>query len=503
MARQGTILLIHPPFYRLFSDSFSYNRYPVSLGYLAGSAVEGTDWDVRVYNADFNRRNSGGSGDITFAFRSGSGFANYVRTLGDLSSPIWDEVKSTIDRFKPAVVGISAMTPNFASASRVAQIAKGNDSTTTVVVGGPHPTIVGREVFTNPAIDIAVRGEGEVTIVELLNALARHDNLEGVRGIIFRDHGNLVETAPREYLADLGSLVIPHEYAADVLVDFPSYPRHSFNNVFANRGCPFDCSFCASRYVWSRRVRFRPIDHLLREIAGLRSKGINTLYFCDDTFGVNRAWLGKLCHALIDACPGLRWSCEIHARLIDDDTLSLMKRAGCYQIELGIESGNNEVLRRVRKGITVEQGLAAAQKVTKHGIELAAYFLIGFPFETEKNLQDTYLAIRQLRNRGTVILSIFTPYPGTELYEFCVANGLIGENYDISMHNHQSLDAFTLYIEPERFLEIARDMERFVDRSNRVYRMRRILSSNTVWRVKELGVRDSVVRLKKALISQR
>jgi hypothetical protein len=106
MARQGTILLIHPPFYRLFSDSFSYNRYPVSLGYLAGSAVEGTDWDVRVYNADFNRRNSGGSGDITFAFRSGSGFANYVRTLGDPSAPIWDEVKSTIDRFKPAVVGI-------------------------------------------------------------------------------------------------------------------------------------------------------------------------------------------------------------------------------------------------------------------------------------------------------------------------------------------------------------------------------------------------------------
>jgi radical SAM superfamily enzyme YgiQ (UPF0313 family) len=180
-----------------------------------------------------------------------------------------------------------------------------------------------------------------------------------------------------------------------------------------------------------------------------------------------------------------------------------MKRAGCYQIELGIESGNNEVLRRVRKGITVEQGLAAAQKVTKHGIELAAYFLIGFPFETEKNLQDTYRAIRQLRNRSTVILSIFTPYPGTELYEFCVEKGLIGENYDISLHNHQSLDAFTLYIEPERFLEIARDMERFVDRSNRVYRMRRILSSNTVWRVKELGVRDSVVRLKKALVSQR
>jgi radical SAM superfamily enzyme YgiQ (UPF0313 family) len=503
MAGHGTVLLIHPPFYRLFSDSFSYNRYPVSLGYLAGSAVVGTDWDVHVYNADFNPRNTGGSGDVTFAFRSGSGFANYVRTLGDPSSPIWDEVRSTIERFKPAVVGITCMTPNFASVSQVAQIAKSIDSATTVVVGGPHPTIVGRDAMTDHAFDVAVRGEGEVTIVELLNTLARHDDLGTVRGLMFRDHGNLVETAPREYMPDLGNLIIPHEYAADVLVDFPSYPRNSFDRVFANRGCPFDCSFCASRYVWGRRVRFRPIDHLLREITGLTSKGINTLYFCDDTFGVNREWLVKLCHALIDACPGLRWSCEIHARLIDDDTLSLMKRAGCYQIELGIESGNNEILRRIRKQITIEQGLAAAQKVTNHGIELAAYFLIGFPFETEENLQDTYRAIRQLRNRATVTLSIFTPFPGTELYEFCVENGLIDQDYDISMHNLQSLDAFTLHVEPERFLAIASEIERFVDRSNRAYRMRRILSSNTFWRVKELGVRESVVKLKKALVSQK
>jgi anaerobic magnesium-protoporphyrin IX monomethyl ester cyclase len=502
MSSEKQILLIHPPFYRLFTDDYSYNRYPISLGYLARTILRDTDWNVMVYNADFNKMNQNGKGIVTFAFRSGTGYRNYLNNLKDFSTPIWDEIRATIQEYRPTVVGITAMTPNFASASIVAQIVKNYDDQITVIVGGPHPTIAGRDVVKSPFIDIAVKGEGELTIVEILQALEGKKTLEDVNGIIYKVNGNQIETTARDFIVDLSTLVFPYESVSDVLKDYQYYPLQAFNNVFANRGCPYDCSFCGSRYVWSRHVRFRPIDHLIREIVDLRKKGINTLYFCDDTFGANKRWLSEFCTALIKTCPGLKWSCEIHARLIDDDTLSLMKKAGCYKIELGIESGNNDILQRIRKQITIKDGLLAARRIRDHGIELHVYFLIGFPFETEQTLNDTFNAIKSLKNKASMMISIFTPFPHTELYDYCLKNGLIDESYDISLHNFQSLDCFCLYIPETRFREIAKNIEDFVDKSNHMYKLRRLLSGNTIWRIKEFGLSNSFGMLKKILINR-
>jgi radical SAM superfamily enzyme YgiQ (UPF0313 family) len=372
-----------------------------------------------------------------------------------------------------------------------------------VILGGPHPSITGRDALKSAFIDICVCGEGEVTIVELLKALEEDRDLGGVRGIIYKKGGQIIETGRREYIKDLSTLCFPYESAPLVLKDIHSYPLTSFNNVFANRGCPFDCTFCGSRYIWSRNVRFRPIDHVIREIQGLMNKGLRTIYFCDDTFGVNKIWLKNLCSALISDCPGLKWSCEIHARLIDNTSLSLMKKAGCYKIELGIESGNDEILKKMRKQITIEEGLSAAEKIIKYGIELHCYFLVGIPFETEETLRDTFVAIKKLKNRASIMLSTFCPFPNTELYVFCTENGLINENYDVALHNLQSPDCFCLNIAPDRFKQLVIEMEQFVDRSNRVYKLRRLFSSRTVWRIAELGIMDSVrkgmkiMRLKK------
>jgi radical SAM superfamily enzyme YgiQ (UPF0313 family) len=124
------------------------------------------------------------------------------------------------------------------------------------------------------------------------------------------------------------------------------------------------------------------------------------------------------------------------------------------------------------------------------------YFLIGFPFETEQSLNDTFKAIKSLKNKASIMIRIFTPYPHTELYEFCLQHVLINDSDDISIHNHQSLDCFCLYLPETRFKEIAIDIEGFVDRSNHMYRLRRLLSANTIWRIKELGLSNSFVKLK-------
>ena len=159
------ILLIEPPLYRLFHDKYSLERYPLSLGYLAGTIKQKTDWDVLAYNADFYPWGI----PQKISYLTGEGFKKYKNNLEDLSGKVWEEIRSTILEYKPTVIGITAKTQNFESASIIARIAKEINDKIIVIVGGPHPSMVRHEVVKKKEVDICVRGEGEETIVELLN----------------------------------------------------------------------------------------------------------------------------------------------------------------------------------------------------------------------------------------------------------------------------------------------------------------------------------------------
>ncbi|HUU27440.1 MAG TPA: radical SAM protein [archaeon] len=477
------ILLIEPPFYRLFKDTYSLDRYPISLGYLAGTIRKETTWNVTAFNADFTIP----SELMKVSYMAGAGFENYLNNLRDISGPVWGEIKSTIREYRPTVVGISAKSQNFASACLVARLAKETDRRIIVVAGGPHPCMVGPEVLSCPDIDLAVKGEGERTIVELLRAIEAGKGFDDIPGVIYRKDGQIVENPPREFIKDLDSLPFPHETAHEALKDCDRYPQAAFQYIFATRGCPYDCFFCGSRKIWSQRVRFRSSENVVREIKGLQKTGLRAVYFSDDTFGVKKEYINALCNALIRDCPGLKWSCEIHAGLVDERTVALMRKAGCYSIRIGIESGNNEILKKMRKHLTIERALAACKIIKKHGIELHAYFIVGFPQETEDTLNDTVAAMKKIRC-DSVVYSIFTPYPGTEAFEFCREHGLIDESYDISLHNHQSpANCFCLNISPGRFRTLVSRIEKTVDRTNKLKRIKRIFSRHTLWRIRELG----------------
>jgi anaerobic magnesium-protoporphyrin IX monomethyl ester cyclase len=219
--------------------------------------------------------------------------------------------------------------------------------------------------------------------------------------------------------------------------------------------------------------------------------GLTVIEFDDDTFGVNREYMRSLCEKLRTECPGLRWSCEIHVKLVDDATIAAMKRAGCYAISIGIESGNNEMLKLLRKNITIEQALSACRTIRRHGIEVRAFFIIGFPLETEETLRDTVEAMKRAEC-DTVVFSIFTPYPGTETYDLCLKLGLIGDDYDISIYNHQSpLNCFCKNIPRDRFREHVREIGRIVDRKNAINRIKQVFSSTTVHRIRQMGFGSS------------
>jgi radical SAM superfamily enzyme YgiQ (UPF0313 family) len=454
------VLLVEPPFYRLFKDTYGLARYPLGLGYLAAAIKRADAAEVAVYNADFIPEAEG----FEVGWLTGPGYSNYLAQLDRPQGPAWDRLASVIRDFRPDVIGLSAKSANFASAGLAASLAKKIDPKIVVVIGGPHPTSTGPAVLDQPGVDAAVIGEGERTLVEFLEVLAGDGDWGQVAGLCFRRHGEPVSTPPRPLIADLDDLPFPHAIASEVLIDHHLYQKSAFGRLQAVRGCPHDCFFCGSRNIWGRRVRFRSPQNVVQELLSLKALGLTRVHFDDDTFGVSRGYLAELCAAVEAGCSGLTWGCETHVRLISDNSVARMQRAGCDTIQLGIESGDNATLRRIRKGFTIEEALRACALVKGHGLRLEVFFMIGFPDETEAALTRTRRAIEAVEC-DKVIYSIFTPYPGTEAFEVCRERGLVRADHDLARHHHQSPDnCFVEKISPARFRALAREIEALVDR---------------------------------------
>ena len=466
-AARRRLLLVEPPFYRLYGGGYALVRLPLSLAYLAQAASENTHWDVAAYNADFAPHSE--PFDITHL--TGEGFACFRRSLRDLDGEVWRTVRGALAEHRPAVLGLSVKSSTLEAALSVARLAKASDPRTLVVAGGPHPSATGGQMLLDPAVDVCVLGEGEATLVELLRALERGEPLERVRGLVVRRGARVTGTPPRAPLADLDALGFPARHAPETLLGFADYPPQAFAHLMATRGCPMNCLFCGSRDVWGRRTRFRSPEHVAAEVDHLRrSMGMSSFHFDDDTFGVTRAYLGRLCHALAGLDPPVAWSCEIHVRLVDDQTIAQMKRAGCHTVQLGIESGDDAILRRIRKGFTVEQALEAARVIAAQGVRLHTFFMGGFPWETEQTLRRTHEVIRRL-DCEKVVYSLFTPYPGSEAYDLCRRLGLVPEGHDHSLFGHQSpLNCFSLHLAPARFRALSREIEETVAAKNRAGR---------------------------------
>ncbi|MBU2547077.1 MAG: radical SAM protein [Proteobacteria bacterium] len=463
LLKNRNILLIEPPFYRLFKETYALVRLPLSLAYLAGALCARTEWDVRVYNSDFRLPHE----PFEISHFTGPGFQRYLDRLNDTRAGVWEEIRSEVRIFSPAVVGLTIKSPMLASARNTARLVKEIDPETRVIAGGPHASLDWRSVLECPDIDIGVLGEGEETIVELMAALENRTELSEVKGLAFRKHGEPVRTPPREPVTDLDRLVSPHEFAPRILKDYDRYPPSALGRVMAVRGCPFNCRFCGSRALWGRKARSRSPENVVAELLDLWSKGIDVVHFEDDSFGVHPENLRDLTRLIASKVPGLTWSCETHVNLITDEKLARMKEAGCRAIQVGIESGSNHVLDTMRKGFTLEKALEACERIKRHGFRLETFFMAGFPTETESTLRETLTAIKRVP-ADKVILSLFTPYPGTEAFDLCRASGLIGPGYDPSLHYHQSpLNCFCSALTLERFRALVGEMEQAVVARNR------------------------------------
>ena len=338
------IMLMEPPFYRLFHDQYCLVKYPLALGYLSGAIIKNTNWSVQTYNADFNveKKNIIPEND----YISGKGFKRYLSSLKDYSFSIWQEVRKSIEQFNPIVIGISAKTQNFISASIVAKIAKEINPEIKIIVGGVHSTMNGSKVLDCKEIDYLAIGEGENTVVELLHVLENGTELNSVSGIVFRGNGKIINNKPRSYVENLDSLNFPLINAPKVFKDFDKYPKEAFGYVFASRGCPYACTFCESKSMWTRKVRYRSPENVVAELKQMHDFGINRVNFDDDTFGVSKKNIKALNNLIHDDLPNMTYTCETVVQLAkDENVVKDMKHGGCTGLFVGIESGNNKILQ--------------------------------------------------------------------------------------------------------------------------------------------------------------
>jgi anaerobic magnesium-protoporphyrin IX monomethyl ester cyclase len=482
------IMLLTPPYFRLYKSTYSNDLYPLALGYLAGAILKKTTWEVMTYNADF----SPNSEHRKSKYLAGEGFNEYQKNLKNMEGEVWKEIESTIEDFNPSVIGLSCMTQNCTGAHNIAKIVKQINKNTLVVMGGPHATILPSEVLKDCNIDLCVIGEGEETIVKLLEAIDDNKTFKAVKGIVFREGSKIVENPPRELIRELDSLPFPHKSAPLTLHNYDKYPAAAFGSVFAIRGCPFDCIFCGSRYIWGRMPRYRSPANIVEEIQSLKDVGVTSIHFTDDSFGIKESHITELCKEIKSRSLGIEWSCTMHAKTVKESILSVMKDAGCCVIFIGVESGNNEILKKIRKKNTIEDCYRAAKLIKKFDIKLSAYFMVGFPWETEETLMDTWNAMKNLRS--IPVYSIFTPYKGTEVFEECKQMGLIDDNFDFSLYNHQSpLNCFC-NIPRERFREICRKFEMKVDRDVFYARIKNVASLRTLKKIGKIGLRQSIIK---------
>ena len=333
----------------------------------------------------------------------------------------YEEVVNMLIKRNPRYIGFTSVTLAIYNAAKLAEMIKEKIPNVIILIGGAHITATPKETMSKfHQFDIGVIGEGETVIVDLLNALENDLPLQGVRGIIFRDNNKIIDTGPATLIKDLDELPMP---AWDLLPDISknytptlyAVRRSPSFSLITSRGCAFQCTFC-DRSVFGNKYRMHSPEYIIAMIKDLYfSHGIRDIRFNDDEFMLSKKRTKKLCEYIVGEKLDFSWSCLARVSSIDADILRIMKKAGCWQIRFGIESGSQMVLDTINKGITLEQVERAVSLTKQEGIKSIGFFMMGLPKETIQTIRETIDFAKKLKLDDFKI-NYFAPLPGSQLY---------------------------------------------------------------------------------------
>jgi len=291
-----------------------------------------------------------------------------------------------------------------------------------IVLVGSHVTVLDKEIMEkNEYIDFVARREYEYTIRDL----AKEIEPENILGITFRKNGIILRNSDRPYIENLDELPFPARHLLPMHTYFdPLFKSKKTFRLMGSRGCIYQCTFCLwPQTMYGRKIRFRDPKKIVDEIEGfINNFGAKGFYFEDDTFTTNPKHVEGICNEILKRKIKVKWSCLGRVDTMTEETLRLLKKAGCYMMRVGIESSSQEILDRIKKGITVDQITKALKLAKKVNIKVHVSYVLGLPGETKKTLEeDVKFAIKLDNDYGQ--FGMLVPYPGTEIYDEAKKNG--------------------------------------------------------------------------------
>ena len=351
-----------------------------------------------------------------------------------------ENVLEILRRNTPDIIGMSFGTQNRFYAFDLIREIKKKFSNITIVAGGPHPTLTADDMLHSiKEVDIVVKGEGEYTFLDLVKTLDIKGNLKNVKGISFRENNQAVHNALREPIKDLDSLPLP----ARDLLPMEKYEQvipltnYSCTSMITARGCPYSCVYCSTAEQWGHHIRHRSADNIIFEIEHIiKNYHFDGVGFFDDVFTMNKNRVIEFCQKIIGKKLEIKWWCEARANTIDEEMVGWMKKAGCEHISMAIESGSPQILKNIKKMITLEQAENAVKIIKGAGIKLKIFFMHGLPGEGYKDIRATVFLSRYLQGKygveeSTQAISLI--YPGTALERTAKKIGSLPEDFSWSV----------------------------------------------------------------------
>lgn len=338
------------------------------------------------------------------------------------------QYKEELQKQSPQIVGITSTTIGWPGAVEAAKIARETLPDALIIAGGPHLSIYPEESLSFPCFDLAVMGDGEETLLEIVRRVESGEKLDDIAGTAVKTSEGVKINKPRPWIENLSALpqpavdLLPLDRYKCLTVEMP------FFTMISSRGCPYKCGFCSQVYCGDR-VRFRTPEDLVSEMENyVRNYGAKELVMFDETFTINEKRVLEICRLIKEKKLKFSWNIRTRVDTITEPMMQALKETGCYGLHMGIESADPQILEIMKKGITLDQVRWAFKTASKYGFTTRGYFMIGYLDETPETYKKTVELAKELK-LDWASFSITTPLPATHLFDESVRRGHLDPDF--------------------------------------------------------------------------
>lgn len=383
-----------------------------------------------------------------------------------MSDKPYMEIEETIKNYNPDYVGLTFTTLLLDEAKQVAKFIKKKFPKVKIITGGVHSTINPEEVAKSEYFDIVVFGEGDITLQDIVKGKP----LKKIRGLVYKDKkGKIIKNPPQRQLENLDELPMPawHLFNAKLYVNPKAIARESpVGTIGTSRGCVYGCIYC-NKSVFGRRFRAKSVNRVVDEFEILLKNGFKEIHVWDDMFATDLKRAKAICDEIVRRKIKFSWQleCGVRVNCVDKEFFEKCVKSGCYKVAFGFESGNDQVLRDIKKGATIQQARNAVKWAKEAGMETSGFFMLGLPTDTVKTMEQTIDFACSL-GLDYAKATILVPLPSTEVFEEFEKKGLIITK-DWSKYNFHT--ASKVYNHPTLSWEV---LEQYYDKFHKKFYFR-------------------------------